>query len=130
MNNEFKSKEVLTFIPSGENYEQAIKFYQEIGFSLDWQSDGYCRFSKDNCHFLLQNIPSNWGKDNFMMVLEVENLDDWWMHLQGLELMKKYTGVQLRPPENYPWGNREIHLIDPCQVLWHISVPIWRMPQY
>ena len=59
-----------------------------------------------------------------MMVLEVENLDDWWKHLQSLNLHEKYDGVKLRAPENYSWGNREIHLIDPCEVLWHISVPV------
>ncbi|MBD0299485.1 MAG: VOC family protein [Nitrososphaera sp.] len=118
-----KAKEILTFIPSGKNYKKAIEFYLELGFQLDWQTEDYCSFGKDNCRFLLQNNPSNWGKDNFMMVLEVENLDDWWKHLVSLELQKKYDGVKLRAPENYPWGNREIHLIDPCEVLWHISVP-------
>jgi hypothetical protein len=117
-----KAKEILTFIPSGKNYERAIGFYQELGFVLDWRTEGYCSFSKDNCRFLLQNNQNNWGRDNFMMVLEVEDLDDWWEHLSVLELEKKYEEVKLKAPEIYPWGNREIHLIDPCEVLWHISV--------
>lgn len=115
-------KEILTFIPSGKNYKKAMEFYLELGFHLDWEAGGYCGFRKDNCRFLLQNNPNNWGKDNFMMVLEVENLDDWWTQLESLELPKKYEGVKLKAPEDYPWGNREIHLIDPCGVLWHISV--------
>lgn len=57
-----------------------------------------------------------------MMVLETENLDDWWEKLNGLELQKKYEGVKLKAPEVYPWGKKEIHLIDTCGVLWHISV--------
>ena len=118
-----KAKEVLTFIPSGKNYSRAIEFYHEIGFQSDWKTDDYCRFRKDSCRFILQNNPNNWGKDNFMMILEVENLEDWWSHLERLELLKKYEGVKLKAPQNYPWGNREIHLIDPCEVLWHISVP-------
>jgi hypothetical protein len=117
-----KTKDILTFIPSGRNYERAIDFYVEVGFQLDWKADGYCAFKNGKCRFLLQNNPNNWGKDNFMMVLEVENLDDWWTHLERLELPKRYEGVKLRGPEIYPWGNREIHLIDPCEVLWHISV--------
>ena len=75
-----KTKDILTFIPSGKNYKKAIDFYLEIGFELDWQADDYCCFRKDKCRFILQNNPNNWGKDNFMMVLEVENLDDWWTH--------------------------------------------------
>ena len=57
--------------------------------------------------------------------LEKINADfycDWWRHLERMELPKKYEGVKLKAPEIYPWGNREIHLIDPCEVLWHISV--------
>ena len=118
-----KAKELHTFIPSRKNYERAIEFYLELGFHLDWRSGDYCCFRKDNCRFLLQNNPNNWGKDNFMMVLEVEELDHWWTHLQRLQLERKYEGVKLKAPEHYPWGNREIHLIDPCEVLCHISVP-------
>jgi len=57
-----------------------------------------------------------------MMTLEVEDLDAWWEKLSVLELEKKYTEVKLKAPENYPRGKREIHLIDPSNVLWHISV--------
>lgn len=117
------AKEILTFIPSGKNYKKAIEFYLELGFQMDWQWDGYSSFRKDKCRFILQDNENGWGKDNFMMVLEVEDLDDWWTHLDRLELPKRYEGVKLKAPENYSWGNREIHLIDPCEVLWHICVP-------
>lgn len=115
--------EILTIIPSGNNYEKAIQFYLEIGFELDWKSETISILRKDKCRFFLQNNPSNWGLDNFMMVLEVENLDDWWEKLNELELQKKYEGVKLKAPKVYPWGKKEIHLIDTCGVLWHISVP-------
>ena len=39
---------------------------------------------------------------NLMMVLEVQNLDDWWAMLSALELEKKYKGVKLTAPANYP----------------------------
>ena len=119
-----RAKEILTIFPSVIDFETAIKFYLEIGFELDWSSDSMALLRKDHCKFLLQNSSSNWIADNFMMVLEVENLDDWWKMLEGLRLQEKYPGVRLRAPENYPWGKREIHLIDPCGVLWHISVSL------
>lgn len=116
--------EILTIIPSGKDYEKAIQFYLEIGFELDWKSETISILRKDNCRFFLQNNPNNWAQDNFMMVLEVENLNDWWEKLNGLELPKKYEGVKLKAPEVYAWGKKEIHLIDPCGVLWHISVTV------
>ena len=51
------------------------------------------------------------------MVLNVEDLDAWWGHLVGLNLTSRFEGVKLREPEIYPWGKREIHMIDPSGVL-------------
>ena len=119
-----KAKEILTIFPSVTDFDTAIGFYQEIGFEVDWRSDSIAVIRKDSCKFLLQNSSNNWIDGNFMMVLEVEDLDDWWAHLESLKLTEKYPSVRLRAPEDYPWGKREIHLIDPCGVLWHISVPL------
>ena len=113
--------DILTFIPAGNKYELAIRFYQEIGFELTGKSNEVAGFRKDKCGFLLQNYQNEWAQGNFMMVLTVDNLDDWWQKLSGLNLPEKYEGVKLRASENYPWGKREIHLIDPCGVLWHIA---------
>ena len=115
-----RAKEILTFVPSGPHYDLAIRFYQEIGFQVDWKSDTEAILNKDGCRFFLQNLSHNWGKGNFMMELAVEDLDDWWDMLIGLDL-EKYPEVKLKAPTDYPWGKREIHLIDPCNVLWHIS---------
>lgn len=79
MNHNLKAKEILTFVPSGPNYDLAIRFYQEIGFRVDWKSETEAILNKDGCRFFLQNLAHNWGK-------------------------------------------REVHLVDPCNVLWHISV--------
>src|SRR5438034_472979 len=117
------AKEILTIFPCVINYDIAIRFYREIGFELDWRSEEIAILRKDRCRFFLHNNSNNWIDGSFMMVLEVEDLDDWWAHLMNLELESKYEGVKLRAPEDYPWGKREIHLIDPCGVLWHISVP-------
>ena len=117
-----KAKEILTFIPSGKRYKEAIRFYLEIGFELVWESEEMCLLKRDGCRFFLQNYKNEWAHDNFMMVLEVENLADWWTNLSSLNLPDRYNGVKLKAPEKYPWGKEEIHLIDPCGVLWHISV--------
>ena len=116
--------EITTFISAGKNYEKAIQFYLEIGFELDWKSNEIAILKKDKSRFFLQNYPNAWAQDNFMMNLEVANIDDWWSKLSNLNLEEKYGGVKLKAPQDYPWGKREIHLIDPCGVLWHIAVSI------
>lgn len=114
----------MSFIPSGKQFENAIRFYTEIGFELDWKDQSIAVLRKDRCAFFLQNISNEWTQNNFMMSMDVENLNDWWKKLSELQLEENYEGVKLKAPENYPWGKREIHLIDPCGVLWHIGVRI------
>ena len=116
-----KAREILTFIPSVTDFKTAKNFYREIGFGIDYEDESSAIMRKDACRFFLQNNQNNWIDGNFMMVLNVENLDAWWSMLEGLDLPQRYPGVKLKAPEMYPWGNREIHLIDPCGVLWHIA---------
>ena len=118
-----RAKEILTFIPSVVDYQTARRFYVEIGFEIDYEDGSLAILRKGRCRFFLQNNSNNWIEGNFMMVLNVEDLDAWWKHLVGHNLTSRYEGVKLRAPEVYPWGNREIHMIDPSGVLWHIAVP-------
>ena len=37
------------------------------------------------------------------------------------DLVVRYEGVRAAKPRVYPWGLREINLIDPAGVLWHIA---------
>jgi len=116
--------EIVTFVPAQDRYAETIEFYKEIGFAVDFTNDSLTGLRLGDCRFFLQNY--NWpgADENFMMAMRVEDLDAWWQHLESLNLPDKYPGVQLRAPEDYPWGIREIHLIDPTGVLWHIGVPI------
>ena len=63
-------------------------------------------------------------QSNFMMNLEVEDLDAWWRKIEAARLTEKYPGTRAIPPKDYPWGKREIHLIGPDGVLWHIAILI------
>lgn len=119
-----KANDLLAFVPAQRRYNEAIEFYQEIGFEIDYRADSISVVRKDNCKFFLQNVNYEYADGNFMMTLEVDDVDAWWQHLSSLNLEEKYPGVKLRAPEDFPWGMREIHLIDPCGVLWHIAVRI------
>ena len=115
------AKKILTFIPAGRHYERSIELYKEIGFTVAVHSPSFTALKIDDCGFILQNYQNEWALGNFMMVLEVENLDDWWTKLSSLDLENRYEGVKVKAPEMYPWGKREIHFIDLTGVLWHIA---------
>ncbi len=56
-----------------------------------------------------------------MMHLKVADLDAWWEHIVKKDLVRRYDGVRAAAPKVQPWGLREINLVDPAGVLWHIA---------
>ena len=54
-----------------------------------------------------------------MIVIEVADLDAYWTELEAKALDQRFAGVKLKAPQDYPWG-REIHIIDPGGVCWHV----------
>jgi hypothetical protein len=56
-----------------------------------------------------------------MMFIFVESVDLLWPDLLALKLEQDFPGVRLAGPKDYDWGLREIHIIDPSGVLWHIA---------
>lgn len=117
------AREIMAFVPSGSDYPLALAFYQDLGFAVDFRSEELSLLRKDACRFFLQNFAHAGMQANFMMNLEVDDLDAWWAHIQAAGLPEKYPGARFKGPETYPWGKREIHVIDPAGVLWHIAVP-------
>lgn len=54
-----------------------------------------------------------------MLVLTVDDLDAFWVHVEAQDLPRSLPGVRVAPPKDFPWG-REVHLIDPAGVCWHV----------
>ena len=114
-------RQLKPFIPSGPDFAKAKEFFLDLGFKIDWESQGLAQISRAGVTFLLQNFHNKEMQENLMMFVSVENLDDWWGQIQASGVLEKYEGVRAKPPTNYPWGQREIHLIDPAGVCWHFA---------
>jgi len=117
---ELASCSLQTFVPS-RDYAVSEAFYRDLGFQVLWRSDDLMGFAHGDCRFLLQNFYAEELANNFMMFLVVEDLDAWWAQILASGVLDRYAGVRGKAPEPYPWGFREIHLIDPAGVLWHIA---------
>lgn len=111
--------DLRAFVPA-KDYAISTQFYQDLGFELVWSSEEVNQFRLDRFTFLLQNFYVQEWAENCMMQLVVADLDAWWAHLQAQQLPERYPGVRIKEPQVYPWGLREIHLLDPAGVLWHI----------
>jgi hypothetical protein len=67
------AKDIMAFVPAQGRYEDAIRFYEAIGFDVDFRSDSISVIRKDRCRFFLQNVAWAGARENFMMSLEVDD---------------------------------------------------------
>jgi len=112
--------DIKAFVPAKDlNVSRA--FYTDLGFSTNWSNDEIAELQIGSFRFLLQKFYVAQHAGNFMMGLNVENVDAWWGYIQQRELTKKYPGIMCKPPEMQPWGIRVLYLSDPTGVLWHIA---------
>jgi hypothetical protein len=114
-----RGKALHPFVPSGADFTVALAFFAELGFETAWQSDGLAGLRFGGAYFLLQDIDIPDWQANQMLILEVDNVDAYWSEIDALELPARYAGVKPKPPTDFPWG-REVHIIDPAGVCWHI----------
>jgi catechol 2,3-dioxygenase-like lactoylglutathione lyase family enzyme len=109
--------EIKAFVPA-KDFELSKRFYQDLGLTVAWSSEGLAYIRHGSTSFLLQEFPE--GIDNFMMHLLVQDVDAWWSHVQDQGIVAKY-GVMIEPVSDKPWGLRDFAISDPGYVLWRIG---------
>ena len=107
------------FVPSGPSFVGALDFFAKLGFEKQWEQSGLAGLRFGGAQFILQDINIPEWQTNQMITFEVTDLDAYWLELEALDLAKHFGGVKLKPPTEFPWG-REIHIIDPAGVCWHV----------
>lgn len=111
--------ELKAFVPA-RDFELSKRFYTALGFTLASDADGVAYFHHGACSFLLQNFHVPEFADNLMMHLLVENVDDWYAHVQAQRIAEQFK-VRIEAPVNQPWAMRDFVLFDPSGVLWRIA---------
>ena len=56
-----------------------------------------------------------------MLHVMVKDAQWWWERIVASKVTEKYAGIKATPPEDKPWGLREVNLIDPAGVCWHFA---------
>jgi predicted enzyme related to lactoylglutathione lyase len=116
---EAKATTLYPFVPSGPDFEVAIAFFAELGFARQWQHEGLAGLRFGGAYFMLQKIDVPEWQKNQMITYEVDDLEAYWSEIDAKNLAARFSGVRTRPPTDFPWG-REIHIIDPAGVCWHV----------
>src|SRR5689334_19621882 len=107
------------FVPSGPDFGAALRFFAELGFEKLWAEGGLAGLRFGQAYFILQSIDVPEWQKNQMITFEVDDLAAYWSEIESKHLASNYSGVKLRPPTDFPWG-REVHIIDPAGVCWHV----------
>jgi hypothetical protein len=105
------------FVPSGSNFEASKLLFQELGFSIDWDSGDYVSFKKDDCRFILQKYDNQSFAENFMISVSISDADAFWRDVMDKKLPEKY-GIRVSQPTQQPYG-KEVNVIDIAGVCWH-----------
>jgi uncharacterized glyoxalase superfamily protein PhnB len=109
------------FVPSGTDFDRSKQFFIDLGFTVDWQASGLAQLTLGDTVFLLQDFHNRELQENLIMFVTVADLDEWWRHVLDSNVLDKYEGVRAKEPTVFPWGQRELHLIDPAGVCWHFA---------
>jgi catechol 2,3-dioxygenase-like lactoylglutathione lyase family enzyme len=79
-------------------------YTQKLGFTVAWQTGGFGAVSRDRCTlFLCEGGQGHAGTWIWTGVDDVDLLHAEWQ-ASGANI--------LQGPTNYPWGSREIHVLD------------------
>jgi len=117
---ELTALSLLPFVPSGSDYQASRSLFADLGFEEVWENSGYAGFRNGNAQFILQNFDDEKFAGNFMIRVNVANLDAWWAAVSRLQLDAKYSGFRINAPASFPWG-REVNFIDLAGVCWHVG---------
>jgi uncharacterized glyoxalase superfamily protein PhnB len=114
-----KGKALYPFVPAGSRFALSLAFFRELGFDKLWENDGLAGLRFGGAYFMLQDIDVPEWQKNQMITFEVDDLEGYWSEIAARNLSERFSGVRTKPPTDYPWG-REIHIIDPGGVCWHV----------
>jgi hypothetical protein len=112
--------EAKAFVPA-RDFSLSKRFYEAIGFTLEWSTSDIASFCNGASRFLLQDFHLPAGAPHTAMSLVVEDVDAWWQHVA---VQASDFGIAVAPPEDRPWGVRDFPLLDPTGVLWRIGQPL------
>src|SRR5207247_2493955 len=115
-----RSGRILMFDPLEITSRPGTYVSSELRLKERWESDGYAGFRNGGAEFILQRFDDEHFAQNFMVRLNVDDLDRWWDRISQKSLDRTYPGVRFSGPTNQPWG-REVNFIDLAGVCWHIG---------
>lgn len=103
------------YVPA-RDFELSKRFYVALGFTMSEGWDGTADFALNGYAFRLQNYYVRAWANNFMFVIDIEDVDAW--HQRALELLDSnaFPNMRVKAPEPVD-DSLVLHVWDPTGVL-------------
>ena len=75
-----KLSNLRPFVPSGDDFALAKRFFVDIGFVEQWGDEDLCELKMGDVTFLLQNFANSEMQRNYMVLVDVDDLDAFHVH--------------------------------------------------
>jgi hypothetical protein len=105
------------FVPSGNDFDRSKQFFLELGFTINWEVEGYAGFQRDECRFVLQHFDNKAFAENFMLSVKVDDVEAFRNKVLEKNLPEKFR-IRIGQIAKQPYG-REVNIIDCAGVCWH-----------
>ncbi|MFO1177032.1 MAG: VOC family protein [Ottowia sp.] len=103
------------YVPA-RDFEESKRFYQALGFTMSEGWGGTADFELGGYCFRLQNYYAKDWAENFMIVMDVDDIEAWHRRAQELVASDAFSNIRFSPPESVD-GSRVLHIWDPSGVL-------------
>lgn len=99
-----------------KDFAMSKRFYAEIGFELTeaWAGDMDCRLG--GAVFRLQNYYNKTSAENFMMLIGVDDVEQWHGHVKAVIDTGEFGDARIAEPESIG-GSTICHVWDPSGIL-------------
>ena len=111
---------IRPFLPCRDR-AASVRFYEALGLTKLADGDDVTIFAAGSGGFLLTDAHPDAEDGEVMMQLMVDDLAEWWTHIERLDLPGRFGVPAPRPPAVQPWGLTVAYLVDPSGILWHVA---------
>jgi hypothetical protein len=108
-------KDFKVYFPA-KDFELSKRFYLALGFTMSEGWGGTADFELNGHRFRLQNYYVREWASNFMVVIGVNDLEDWHRRAREIAGSGDFAGVSVKPPEKVD-DAMVLHVLDPSGVL-------------
>jgi catechol 2,3-dioxygenase-like lactoylglutathione lyase family enzyme len=113
------------FVPA-KDFARSKRFYEALGWRLDWEEGDVAQLELAGVRFLLQNLFEPIWASCFAIDIRVPDADAWARHARAVLAAGDFPGTKVEGPREESWGFRVAYVWDPSGVLLHFAEPLPR----